>query len=70
MPIVSSGYVIGQPQVDGRRYITEVHTDHLGASHLREYLADPGADYDAILTASAARMANDLAEGEADALLA
>ncbi len=69
MPIVSSGYIVGHAQADGRRYITEVHIDHLDATHVREYLATPGTDYDVVLTARAAQLEIDFAEAEADALL-
>lgn len=44
MPIVSSQFVSGIPQADGRVYIVERHTDHNGASYDHEYLADAGAD--------------------------
>lgn len=69
MPVVSSGYVVGVPQADGRRYITEIHRDHLGGAHVCEYLADDTMNYDAILNARAVQLSNDLAESEANALL-
>lgn len=40
MGIISSEYLAGPPQVDGRVYVTEKHVDHLGHEHTREYLAD------------------------------
>lgn len=42
MPIVSSVVVWDQPQSDGRRYIREQHTDHLGAAQFRDYLVAAG----------------------------
>lgn len=70
MSIVSSTYDLGHPQIDDRRYVTEQHTDHLGAVHVREYLAAVGTDYAAVLATSATQLEIDLAEAEADALLA
>lgn len=65
MPIVSSTY---QPdahtQVDGRRYVTESHTDATGAVHTLTYLADPGADYGAILAVHAQQLAQQMADAE------
>lgn len=69
MPIVSSTHVVGHAQVDGRRYVTETHTDELGASIVVEYLAPLGADYVAIRTARAAAKDEALAEAEANALI-
>lgn len=66
MPIVSSAVSIGHAQRDGRRYITETHTDHLGGTHEREFLADPDADLDALL----AQHALELEVGLRDAQLA
>lgn len=67
--IVSSTHVVGPAQVDGRHYVTETHTDHLGEAYALEYLAPVGADYIAIRTARAASLEVQLAEAEADALL-
>lgn len=69
MSIVSSTHVEGPPQVDGRHYVTETHTDHLGEVYTLEYLAPVGADYVAIRTARAVSLEAQLAEAEADALL-
>lgn len=68
MPIVSSTHVVGQAQADGRRYVTEQHTDDLGAVLLVEYLAAQDADYTAIRTARAAAINDRLAEEEATEL--
>jgi hypothetical protein len=69
MSIVSSTHVEGPAQVDGRHYVTETHTDHLGEAYTLEYLAPVGADYVAIRTARAVSLEAQLAEAEADALL-
>lgn len=69
MPIVSSTHTVGHEQADGRRYVTEQHTDDLGAVHLIDYLAAVGADYVAIRTARAAQINEALAEAEAAALI-
>lgn len=68
MPIVSSTHIVGHAQADGRRYVTERHTDDAGVVHLREYLAAEGADYVAVRDARAAQINADLAEAEAQAL--
>lgn len=67
--IVSSVHVEGPAQVDGRHYVAETHTDHLGGVYTFEYLAAVGADYASIATARAAALEAQLAEAEADALL-
>ena len=69
MPIVSSTHTVGHPQVDGRRYVTESHTDDAGVVHSVEYLAAVNADYVAIRDARAVQINEQLAEAEAQALL-
>lgn len=69
MSIASSTHTLGPVQADGRRYVTERHTDHLGNVYLAEYLAAPGANYAAIRTARAAQIEAALPEGETDAML-
>lgn len=64
MSIVSSSFSVGHAQVDGRHYVVETHTDHLGVLHLREYLADVTADCAAIAADYAVRLAVTLAEAE------
>ena len=44
MPIISSTIIATRPQVDGRAYVTERHTDHNGNAYDHEYLADVGLD--------------------------
>jgi hypothetical protein len=70
MAIVSSTHVVAHAQIDGRRYVTETHTDSDGGVHVVEYLAAVGADYVAIRTARAGQIAEQLAAQEADAILA
>ena len=69
MPIVSSTHTVGHAQIDGRRYVTELHTDDVGAVLPAEYLAPLGADYVAIRNARAAQINEQLAEAEAAALI-
>jgi hypothetical protein len=67
MSIVSSVAVVGHLQRDGRRYVTERHTDHLGAVHAREYLAPFGqtqTERDALLAQHATEFALSLAVAE------
>lgn len=70
MSIVSSTHTVGHAQIDGRRYLTERHTDHLGEVHQVEYLAAVGTDYNAVMAARAVQIEQQLAEAEAAALLA
>ena len=65
MTIVSSAVIDDRAQIDGRRYITEAHTDHLGVVHSRLYLAP--ADYVPDLAATAALIEASLAAAELDA---
>ena len=69
MAITNSSFVVGHAQTDGRRYVTETHTDSAGGVHVREYLAPVGADHAAIAAAYAADLADLLAEAELEALL-
>lgn len=70
MSIVSSTYTLdSHPQIDGRTYVTERHTDSVGEIHVVEYLAPVGADYQAIMTARAGVIADALAQAEVEALL-
>jgi hypothetical protein len=63
MSIVSSVHSVGHAQADGRAYVIEVHTDHVGGVHRFEYLAAIGANYAAIRDARVpeieARLANE-----------
>lgn len=70
MPIVSSSYTVGPLETCGRRWVREAHTDDLGTVHVREYLsADQAQDRDAILSARAAAINEQLAEAEAGEVL-
>lgn len=64
MSIVASVVLSDSVQIDGRRDIRERHIDHLGAEHLRQYLAAAGADSAAALTAYAARLPGELRDNE------
>ena len=41
-PIISSVVVSDQPQIDGRRWIRERHTDHMAVVYFRDYVAVAG----------------------------
>lgn len=69
MSIVSSTFSIGHAQIDGRKHVTEQHTDHMGGVHTAEYLASVGTDYVAVAAARAPQIEAQLAEAEAAALL-
>lgn len=69
MPIVSSTHTLGGLEQDGRRWVSETHTDHLGGTHVAQYLAVAGADYVAIRTARAAQIEAALADSEAQQLI-
>jgi hypothetical protein len=64
MTISSSIYTTGHAQRDGRRYVREVHTDHLGTEYVFEYLKDDATDANAVLAGRASRLAVVLAERE------
>lgn len=62
MPIVLSTIFSDKIQVDGRRKITEHHTDHLGVLHTKYYLAD--SDYEPNLAESASLIEAQLIQQE------
>jgi hypothetical protein len=68
MPTVSSTHTVGHAQRDGRRYVTEAHTDNTGTVFAVEYLAAVGTDYVAVRDARATAISDQLAEAEARAL--
>lgn len=70
MSIVSSNFTVGVAQRDGRKYVTEVHTDNVGIPHIVEYLAMANADFTAIMNARAIIIAAQLINDEIDATLA
>ena len=69
MSIVSSTYTVdAHAQIDGRKYVAEVHTDSAGGMHTARYLAPVNADYQAIANERAVAIASALAEAEAEAV--
>ena len=64
MAIVQSVPLFDSPQPDGRRWIEEQHTDHLGVHHFTRYLADAAHDTAASLVANAAAWEAQLAAQE------
>jgi hypothetical protein len=67
MPIVSSVLTTESAQRDGRHWIEERHTDQVGVVYPIRYLADAGLDTNAVMTARAVQIGNDLATAEANA---
>ncbi len=64
VPIVNSSFT-SQRQADGRRWVTETHTDNLGATYtLPAYLAAVGADLNANMVIHAAALADQLVADE------
>jgi len=64
MAITTSVVLWDQRQADGRRYVRERHTDHLGAAHDVDYLADAGQNVSNGLAASATLIATQLANAD------
>ena len=62
MPIVSSRIAEDSRQIDGRRWVREQHTDHMGVVHEIVYMAELGQGVD--LAASADRIGAQLVEAE------
>ena len=57
MPIINSSYTAdATPQADGRRWVKETHTDHLGKKFYAEYLAAVGFDYESCMNQRAANI--------------
>jgi hypothetical protein len=54
--IVSSSYVLGIAQKDGRVPVTETLTDNIGKVHMVEYSAEPTYNFASHLAESAARL--------------
>lgn len=61
--IVSSTYTEGPPQVDGRRYVSELHTDDRGQTYAYEWLGDQDAGL--VLADRAAVLSAQIAEQRA-----
>lgn len=66
MSIVSSISTIGHAQVDGRKYVTETHTDHLGNVYQIEFgpVTVANVDLAALRAARAATLVTQLADQE------
>ena len=64
MAIESSAFAVGVPQADGRVWVTETHTDHLGNEYPFSYLASPTANHQAVMDARISRIEQALAESE------
>jgi len=62
MPIVVSRLAEDSRQIDGRRWVREQHTDHVGVIHEVVYMAEVGQVVD--LVASAGRIEAQLVEAE------
>ena len=60
---------VGHAQKDGRKFVLEVHTDAQGEFARAEYLAEDGADHNAIATARTAVLLASLAEQEFERML-
>jgi hypothetical protein len=57
--------IIGHAQIDGRRYVREIHSDAQGVIADLEYLAAIGADTNAIAAARSTEIVETLARSEA-----
>lgn len=56
MPITASIILSRTPQIDGRSYVVEQHTDSAGRTHKIEYTANVGLDVNAVMLARAELM--------------
>jgi hypothetical protein len=61
---------VGHAQVDGRRYVLEIHTDAQGEFARIDYLAADGLDYDAVATAHEASLLESSAAQELEIAIA
>ena len=69
MSIVSSTYVVGHAQADGRTYVEEFHTTDLGEVIRVEYGPVGVIDYQATANARAVQIAEQLAQQEFEGIL-
>jgi hypothetical protein len=67
---MQSTIIEDRPQTDGRRAVRERHVDDFGVEHFVVYMAESGADVEAILPSRAAQIEADLAAAEIAANLA
>lgn len=70
MSIVNSEIQEDAVQVDGRRYIREVHTDHVAVEHHFVWMAEMGQDTTPVMTVRAVWLPDYLAEQEIEANMA
>jgi hypothetical protein len=54
LSIASSEATVEPPQIDGRRFVAERHTDSGGSVHEFRYLSDVGTDAEAVMAERAA----------------
>jgi len=67
LSIVNSVTASVNAQADGRRWVHEIHTDHTGATWVRDWLASAVESLPSALSAYAVQLASDLASAEASA---
>ncbi len=70
MSIETSEIVEDSIQIDGRRHIREVHTDHVGVEHHYVWMAEAGQDVDIVMSNRASRLPDHLAQQEIEANMA
>ncbi len=64
MPITLSQIIEDSPQADGRRWITEEHTDSTDKPHLIRYLAELGVDCESVMVARVTQVNQQLINSE------
>jgi hypothetical protein len=64
LPIISSIIADVSPQRDARRWVRELHTDHLGVQYVRTWLAQLADDLNAAISAYAAQLLSDIRDAE------
>lgn len=64
MAITASQIIEDRAQVDGRRYVTELHTDHIGKQHRFTFLVPAAFDASAAMSARAVALVAHLADQE------
>ena len=60
MSIVSSAIQATDTQKDGRRWVRELHTDHVGVQYVRHYLAQAADDLNVAMAAYAVILASNI----------
>lgn len=70
MAITSSAIIEDRAQIDGRRWITERHTDNLGIQRFVQYLAEAGADVQAAMSERLTQFIADIKKREIDRAIA